>query len=94
MRRVIQVLDAYGEQVIIRKATVVSAISQRRTYASLKCWAQRIPDNGTMFRIGKGLTRKFTFDTVALVRSQRVVPALVSGVQSLAIRTTRSSGAA
>jgi hypothetical protein len=36
----------------------------------------------------------FTFDNVALVRSQRVVPELISGAQSLAIRSTRSSGAA
>lgn len=52
-----------------------------------------MPDNCTMFRIAKGLTPLFTFDNVALDRSQRVVPALISGADSLAIRTARCSGA-
>ncbi len=53
-----------------------------------------MPENCTMFRIGKGLTPMIPFDKVALVRSQRVVPALISGAESLAIRTTHGSGAA
>jgi hypothetical protein len=48
-------------------------------------------DNCTLFHIVRGLTPMAEFDNVALVRSQRVGPDLISGAISLAIRSTRSS---